>query len=116
MEHILENHLQINSFIVQIIDKYIQEKKNMSQSQIVQARINKEIKEEASAVLANFGLSISDIIRVVLTRVANEKAIPAALFTSNPETLHAIYEVETNKTHSASSLEEMFQKLNNDGE
>ena len=38
----------------------------MSQSQIVQARINKEIKEEASTVLANFGLSISDIIRIVL--------------------------------------------------
>ena len=36
----------------------------MSQSQIVQARINKEIKEEASTVLANFGLSISDIIRI----------------------------------------------------
>ncbi len=88
----------------------------MSQSQVVQARINKEIKEEASAVLANFGLSISDIIRIVLTRVAHEKAIPAALFTSNPETLRALYEVETNKTHSAPSLEAMFQKLNSDDE
>lgn len=88
----------------------------MSQSQVVQARINKEIKEEASAVLAHFGLSISDIIRIGLTRVANEKAIPAALFTSNSETLQAICEVETKKTHSASSLEEMFQELNSDDE
>lgn len=88
----------------------------MSQSQVVQARINKEIKEEASTVLAHFGLSISDIIRIVLTRVANEKTIPAALFTSNPETLQAIYEVETKSTHSASTLEEMFQELNNDDE
>ncbi len=87
----------------------------MSQSQIVQARINKEIKEEASTVLANFGLSISDIIRIVLTRVAHEKAIPSALFTSNPETLQALHDVETKNIHTASSLENMFKELNKDG-
>lgn len=86
----------------------------MSQSQLVQARINKEIKEEASTVLASFGLSISDIIRIVLTRVAHDKAIPSALFTSNPETLHAIHEAETKNLHSASSLEKMFKELNSD--
>ena len=43
-------------------------------NQLVQARIDREVKEEASAVLAAMGLTISDAVRLLLTRIAREKA------------------------------------------
>ena len=47
-------------------------------NQLVQARVNRDIKEEASDVLAAMGLSISDAVRLLLTRVARERALPFA--------------------------------------
>ena len=46
----------------------------MAANQLVQARIDGAIKEEAAAVLAAMGLTVSDAVRLLLTRVAQEKA------------------------------------------
>ncbi len=43
---------------------------------VVRARINETIKEEASIVLATIGLTTSDAFRLLLTRIAKEKAMP----------------------------------------
>ena len=43
---------------------------------VVRARIDGHIKEEATSVLAGMGLSVSDAIRVLLTRIAADKALP----------------------------------------
>jgi len=43
---------------------------------VVRARIDGQIKEEAANVLADMGLSVSDAIRVLLTRIAADKALP----------------------------------------
>ena len=43
---------------------------------IVQARVDGAIKEEAAAVLAAMGLTVSDAVRMMLTRVAHDKALP----------------------------------------
>lgn len=45
-------------------------------SDVVRARIDVHIKEEATNVLAEMGLSVSDAIRVLLTRIAADKALP----------------------------------------
>lgn len=45
-------------------------------SDVVRARIDGQIKEEASSVLAGMGLSVSDAIRMLLTRIAADKALP----------------------------------------
>ena len=45
-------------------------------SDVVRARIDGQIKEEASNVLAGMGLSVSDAIRMLLTRIAADKVIP----------------------------------------
>jgi DNA-damage-inducible protein J len=42
----------------------------------VRARIDERIKEEAAHVLESVGLSVSDAIRMMLVRVAAEKALP----------------------------------------
>jgi DNA-damage-inducible protein J len=48
----------------------------MASSDVVRARIDGHIKEEATTVLAGMGLSISDAIRMLLTRIATDRAIP----------------------------------------
>lgn len=47
-----------------------------SSRDVVRARIDGYIKEEATSVLAGMGLSVSDAIRMLLTRIATDKAIP----------------------------------------
>ncbi|GAA4355593.1 type II toxin-antitoxin system RelB/DinJ family antitoxin [Variovorax defluvii] len=51
----------------------------MAANALVQTRIDAELKERATAVLDNIGLTVSDVMRMVLTRVANEGALPAGL-------------------------------------
>ena len=64
----------------------------MPSSQLVQARVDREVKEEAAAVLAAMGLSVSDAIRLLLTRVAREKALPFAPLVPNADTVAAMRE------------------------
>ncbi len=48
---------------------------------LIQARIDADVKLRATAVLDNMGLTISDVVRMLLTRVANEGALPPGLAT-----------------------------------
>jgi len=48
----------------------------MSTNPVVRARIKEEIKEEASIVLETMGLTVSSAFRLLLTRIATEKALP----------------------------------------
>lgn len=58
----------------------------MAANALVQTRIDAAVKERAAAVLDNLGLTVSDAVRILLTRVANEGALPFA-FAADP-TLH----------------------------
>ncbi|SAL88287.1 Antitoxin DinJ [Caballeronia arvi] len=51
----------------------------MAASALVQTRIDPVLKERAAEVLENMGLTVSDAVRILLTRVANEGALPFAL-------------------------------------
>jgi DNA-damage-inducible protein J len=51
----------------------------MAATALVQARIDPDLKERAAAVLDNIGLSISDAVRILLTRIANEGGLPFPL-------------------------------------
>ena len=48
----------------------------MTTDAVVRARISGQVRDEATAVLASMGLSVSDAIRMMLVRVAAEKALP----------------------------------------
>jgi DNA-damage-inducible protein J len=48
---------------------------------LVQTRIDPVVKERAAAVLEELGITISDAVRILLTRTANEGALPFALAT-----------------------------------
>ncbi|HZD47758.1 MAG TPA: type II toxin-antitoxin system RelB/DinJ family antitoxin [Silvibacterium sp.] len=49
----------------------------------MQTRIDPEVKARASEVLESIGLTVSDAVRILLTRTANEGALPFPL-TSDP--------------------------------
>jgi len=51
---------------------------------LIQTRIDADVRDRASEVLATMGLTVSDAVRILLTKVANEGALPAGL-TTNPE-------------------------------
>jgi DNA-damage-inducible protein J len=64
----------------------------MASTAFVRARIDETLKEEASEVLAEFGLTLSDIVRMTLTRVAKDGAVPLELKVPNAETRAAMQE------------------------
>jgi DNA-damage-inducible protein J len=72
----------------------------MSTNAVVRARIDEQTKQEASIVLAAMGLTVSDAFRMLLIRVAREKALPFEPLVPNEETISAMLaaqrgEVET---------------------
>jgi DNA-damage-inducible protein J len=72
---------------------YIQVKEYaMAATAFVRARIDERLKDEASAVLAEIGLTVSDVVRITLTRVARDKALPFELKVPNAETRAAMEE------------------------
>jgi DNA-damage-inducible protein J len=57
----------------------------MTANALVQTRIDSSVKERATAVLERMGLTVSDVVRILLTRTANEGALPFALASSTEE-------------------------------
>ena len=48
----------------------------MPANSIVRARIDENLKQEATAILATMGLTVSDFVRIGLTRVVSEQGLP----------------------------------------
>jgi DNA-damage-inducible protein J len=48
----------------------------MAANAVVRSRVSVEVKEKATAVLDDMGLTVSDLMRIVLTRVARERSLP----------------------------------------
>ena len=49
----------------------------------IQVRINPDIRDRAAAVLQSMGLTISDAVRMLLTRTANEGCLPLEMLGSS---------------------------------
>ena len=56
----------------------------MLSSALIQTRIDPAVKERAAAVLEKSGLTVSDAVRILLTRIANEGALPFVLSDDSP--------------------------------
>jgi len=83
----------------------------MAENAVVRSRIDPQVKQQAAAVLQPLGLSVSDVIRVVLTRVAVERALP---FDWNPNALSRATLKKSARgrgVHRASDAKDLFKKL-----
>ena len=85
-----------------------------TQDTYVRARIDTATKERAINVLADMGLSVSDAIRLLLIRVADERRLPFAVKAPNATTRRAIEELEAGKGQKFNSVAEMMAALDAD--
>ena len=84
----------------------------MAANALVQARIDSEVKEEATAVLAAMGLTLSDAVRLMLTRVAREHALPFDPLIPNRKTVGAMKEARRGQLQSFDSVDDLMADLN----
>ena len=62
----------------------------MTANSVVRARIDKHTKAEAAAVLSAIGLTVSDAFRLMMIRIAREKALPFEPLVPNAKTIAAM--------------------------
>lgn len=82
------------------------------QNEVIRTRINADIKAQASIVLDSIGLTMSDAIRLMVTRIAREKALPFEPLIPNEETMQAIREARAGITKPFNSIDELMDDLN----
>ena len=83
----------------------------MATNAVVRSRINLEVKEQATAVLDEMGLTVSDVMRIVLTRVAKEKALPFDL-KPNKLTQETMRKTAAGlEVHQAKDAADLFEQL-----
>lgn len=78
----------------------------------VRARIDTATKERAADALEAMGLSISDAIRLMLLRVADDRCLPFEVKAPNASTRKAIAELEAGKGKRFTSVEALMADLN----
>ena len=86
----------------------------MPATEMVHVRIDKRIKSKAAKTLASMGLSVSDAVRVLLTRVAAEKALPFDVKVPNATTAAAMREARAGKLPSFRNVSDLMADLNAD--
>lgn len=84
----------------------------MAANAVVRARIDEHIKDEAATVLNTIGLTVSDAVRIMLTRVARDKALPFELLAPNAETNRAMKEARRGNLPSFKTVNDLMADLN----
>jgi DNA-damage-inducible protein J len=83
----------------------------MPENAVVRSRVSAEVKQQATSVLEGMGLSVSDLMRIVLTRVAKDGAIP---FDLNPNKLTRETMAKSargEELHRAKDAKDLFDQL-----
>lgn len=80
----------------------------------VRARIDSDTKARAADALEAMGLSISDAIRLLMLRIADERRLPFEVKVPNATTRKAITELETGKGKQFSSVDDLMADLHAD--
>lgn len=84
----------------------------MSTSSMVHIRVDEKVKTKAAKTLASMGMTVSDAVRILLTRVAAEKAFPFEVRVPNRATVAAMEAGERGEVSRATSVAAMMAELN----
>jgi DNA-damage-inducible protein J len=84
----------------------------MHGAEVVRARIDPDLKRQATEVLGEMGLSVSDAIRLLLVRVASDRAMPFEVRAPNKETVAALKEAERGDLPAFDSVDALMTDLN----
>ncbi|MBV9519531.1 MAG: type II toxin-antitoxin system RelB/DinJ family antitoxin [Hyphomicrobiales bacterium] len=80
----------------------------------VRARIDTKTKRRAADALGAMGLSISDAIRLLMLRVADERRLPFDVKVPNGTTRRAIVQMEAGKGKRLAGVDELMAELHAD--
>lgn len=83
----------------------------MGTNTVVRARIDMDTKTRATEALRAMGLSVSDAIRLLLLRVADEKRLPFSVRAPNATTVKAMEELDEGKGKRFGTAGELFDDL-----
>lgn len=86
----------------------------MPENSVVRARIDERIKQEAAAVLAAMGLTVSDAFRLLMVRVARDKALPFEPLVPNEKTIAAIKAARRGELTTAAPPGKLLERLHAD--
>ncbi len=81
---------------------------------VVRARIDEKVKEDAAAVLAWIGLTVSDAFRLMMVRIATEKRLPFEPLVPNAETVEAMAAARRGDVVEVGRPEDLLADLNAD--
>lgn len=80
----------------------------------VRARIDSETKARASDALAAMGLSVSDAIRLLMVRIADEHRLPFEIKAPSASSRHALAEIEAGKVQRFATVDDLMADLHAD--
>ena len=84
----------------------------MNSTTFVRARVDEAVKKEAAFVLADMDLTISDVVRIVLARIANDKALPFELCIPNRLTAETMAKSDQGEdVHCTKGTNDLFKQL-----
>jgi DNA-damage-inducible protein J len=83
----------------------------MAADAVVRSRIDADTKKRAAVALAAMGLSISDAIRLLMHRVADERRLPFEVKAPNADTVLAMEELTRGKGHRFEDADALFKDL-----
>lgn len=83
----------------------------MTTQALVQTEIDGTIEQEAAAILAPMGLTVADAVRLLLTRIALDHALPFDPLIPNAETIAAMEEARRGNLASATTIEQFLDAM-----
>ena len=83
----------------------------MAASAVVTATIDLTLERDASEVLADLGLTTSDVLRMTLEKLAHDKVLPDAIRRPNAKTVAALEESDRGEGTRYQSVDAMFEEL-----
>jgi DNA-damage-inducible protein J len=78
---------------------------------MVHIRMDEKVKDRAAKALAEMGMSVSDAVRILLVRVAAEKALPFEVKVPNKTTVAAMKSADLHKGKRFKSAGALFKDL-----
>ena len=84
----------------------------MAATATVRVQIDEQLKDEATAIYAEIGLTLSEAFRLLLVRTVTDRKIPFEPFIPNAETIAAMKEAEHGELKRFASIEELMADLN----
>jgi len=86
----------------------------MATTTMVHIRVDRKTKQRAAKTLAAMGVSVSDAVRMLLVRVAAEKALPFEVKVPNPTTVKAMRAADRGQGKRLNSAKALFKDRESD--